>query len=94
MVWSPDPLKRTLHLIVFFFSAPWGIAEVILSDSFDYTNGPLVTVSDGKWVTHSGITGQIDVVSARVFGLALGIFTDWPEANVIASVVIGSRVPG
>jgi hypothetical protein len=38
----------------------------ILNDSFDYTNGPLVIVSAGLWATHSGVTGQVDVVSGRV----------------------------
>jgi len=63
-----DPLKRTLHLVVLFFSAPWGIAEVILSDSFDYAPGPLVVVSGGKWQHHgSGMTEEVDVLSGRIF---------------------------
>src|SRR6187551_2673180 len=51
-----------LHVLVFKAGA-----APILSDSFDYTNGPLVTVSAGKWNTHSGTTGQVMVVSNRMF---------------------------
>ena len=39
----------------------------LLTESFSYGDGSLVTVSGGKWVTHSGTTGQVDVVSGRVF---------------------------
>jgi len=68
MVWSLDPLKRTLHLAVFFFSAPWGIAEILLNDSFNYTNGPLVEVSGGKWQSHSGNdTQSVDVISGQAY---------------------------
>ena len=48
------------------WSAPPTGAAIILSDSFDYTNGPLVTVSDGTWGTHSGTTGQVQVLSGKV----------------------------
>jgi endonuclease/exonuclease/phosphatase family metal-dependent hydrolase len=39
--------------------------ELFLFEPFDYADGPLVTVSDGLWVTHSGISGQVDVISGR-----------------------------
>src|SRR5204863_7923176 len=44
-------------------------AEVILSDSFDYPDGALVTVSGGTWMHHSptGSTGEVQVVSGRAF---------------------------
>ena len=43
-------------------------AAVLLSDTFDYSAGSLVTVSAGTWVHHNGsITGEVDVVSGRVF---------------------------
>lgn len=41
-------------------------ATVILNETFTYTDGPLAgpsSVSAGAWVTHSGTTGQVDVVS-------------------------------
>jgi endonuclease/exonuclease/phosphatase family metal-dependent hydrolase len=41
------------------------LAATLLDEFFDYPDGPLVTVSDGKWVTHSGTTGQVSVVSGR-----------------------------
>ncbi len=50
-----------------FCLAPPTRAAIILSDSFDYTNGPLVTVSGGTWGTHNGnTTGQVQVLSGRV----------------------------
>jgi endonuclease/exonuclease/phosphatase family metal-dependent hydrolase len=41
-------------------------AAIILSDSFDYSNGSIVTNSGSVWITHSGVTGQVQVVSSRV----------------------------
>jgi endonuclease/exonuclease/phosphatase family metal-dependent hydrolase len=41
-------------------------ADLLLSNSFDYADGPLVTVSSGDWVHHSGSTGEVKVVSNRV----------------------------
>jgi endonuclease/exonuclease/phosphatase family metal-dependent hydrolase len=42
-------------------------ADILLSNSFNYADGPLVTVSGGDWVHHSGATtGEVKVVSARV----------------------------
>ena len=47
-------------------SAPPLRADVLLTDSFDYTNGPLVTVSGGLWAHHSGtVTGEVQVISGR-----------------------------
>ncbi len=39
---------------------------VLFSDSFDYSDGALTTVSGGIWVNHSGTAGQVDVASGRV----------------------------
>jgi len=36
-------------------------AEAWIDESFDGADGPLVAVSDGRWVTHSGTTGQVTV---------------------------------
>jgi len=42
-------------------------AAVLLSESFDYTNGPLTVVSGGAWAMHSGSTPQqVDVSGSRV----------------------------
>lgn len=41
-------------------------ASVLLDESFNYTNGPLVAVSGGSWTTHSGTAGDVEVVSGRV----------------------------
>src|SRR5438105_10630848 len=43
-------------------------AAPIFSDAFNYSDGPLVNVSGGTWVHHSGTTtGEVKVVSARAF---------------------------
>jgi endonuclease/exonuclease/phosphatase family metal-dependent hydrolase len=41
---------------------------VLLNEPFDYTNGPLVSVSGGKWVHHNGATtGEVNVVFGHGF---------------------------
>ncbi|MCS7089205.1 MAG: hypothetical protein RMN51_10825 [Verrucomicrobiota bacterium] len=42
-------------------------ATVYLDEQFDYTDGPLVQVSSGRWLTHSGTPGQVDVVSGAAY---------------------------
>jgi endonuclease/exonuclease/phosphatase family metal-dependent hydrolase len=39
--------------------------ELLLFEPFDYGDGPLVNVSGGLWITHSGTAGQVDVISGR-----------------------------
>ena len=41
-------------------------AALLFEDHFNYTNGTLVTVSSGLWNTHSGTTGQMEVISGRL----------------------------
>jgi len=54
--------------LVPLWSAPLTRGVVIFSDSFNYVDGPLVSVSGGTWVHHSGTTtGEVKVVSGRVF---------------------------
>src|SRR6185436_1054145 len=49
-------------------SATLAKGVALLVDSFDYSNGPLVTVSAGAWAHHNGsTTGEVAVVAGRVF---------------------------
>ena len=41
-------------------------AALLLFEPFNYPNGSLITVSGGLWSTHSGTTGEVEVVSGRV----------------------------
>jgi hypothetical protein len=42
-------------------------ASVLFTDAFSYPDGPLVSVSDGRWKTHSGTSGQVEVRSGRLY---------------------------
>ena len=61
-------MKRLVAgLAILLVSAPWAGAVLLLNDSFDYSDGPLVTVSGGLWAHHSGsVTGEVAVASGRV----------------------------
>ena len=64
----PRDVKRILLFCLAFGFALYGTrAAVLLSDDFDYTNGPLVSVSGSPWTTYSGTAGQVSVASGRVF---------------------------
>lgn len=39
---------------------------LLLFEPFNYSNGSLVNVGSGQWSTHSGIPGQIEVISGRL----------------------------
>jgi endonuclease/exonuclease/phosphatase family metal-dependent hydrolase len=52
-------------VLLALWSAPPTHAAIILNDSFDYTNGPLVTVSGTNWTTHNGTAGQVQVFAGR-----------------------------
>jgi endonuclease/exonuclease/phosphatase family metal-dependent hydrolase len=55
-----------LCLAAILLSVVPGGAALLLDDSFDYANGPLVTVSGGAWLHHSGsVTGEVAVASGR-----------------------------
>ena len=40
-------------------------ATILVRESFDYPDGPLVSAAGGAWLTHSGTTGQVRVVTGR-----------------------------
>jgi endonuclease/exonuclease/phosphatase family metal-dependent hydrolase len=48
-------------------AAPGLPAAVVLSDSFTYPDGALVTVGQTLWSNYSGTAGQVQVVSGEVF---------------------------
>jgi endonuclease/exonuclease/phosphatase family metal-dependent hydrolase len=57
-----------LGLAGFIFFAITAGAALLLSDSFDYPDGALVTVSTNLWMHHSGsVTGEVVVASGRVW---------------------------
>ena len=63
-------MRRTFLSLVSALMIFWNqptCAAVLLNESFSYPDGPLVSVSTDLWTTFSGATGQVDVVSNRVF---------------------------
>ncbi len=65
-------------------------ASLILSNSFSYPDGPLVTVSAGSplgvWTTHSGTSGQIDVASGMI---TLTV----PDSEDVSTVLTNAAFP-
>ncbi|MGO9588061.1 MAG: immunoglobulin domain-containing protein [Limisphaerales bacterium] len=58
--------KAVFCVSTLLLSASLSGAALLLSDSFSYPDGPLVTVSGGMWAHHSGSTGEVMVASGRV----------------------------
>ncbi|MFM8418912.1 MAG: hypothetical protein ACKOEQ_02160 [Verrucomicrobiota bacterium] len=57
-------MKTLIHSIITWaplIAAMAARAEVLLDETFNYPDGPLASVSDGRWVTHSGTPGQVAV---------------------------------
>ncbi len=59
--------KVVLGLAAFLVSATLAGAALLLSDSFSYPDGPLVTAAGSPWTTYSGTSGQVKVMSGRMF---------------------------
>jgi endonuclease/exonuclease/phosphatase family metal-dependent hydrolase len=60
--------KVVFCIATFLLSATLSGAALLLNDSFSYSDGPLVTVSGGVWMHHSGsVNGEVTVTSGRVF---------------------------
>jgi endonuclease/exonuclease/phosphatase family metal-dependent hydrolase len=65
---KPVVKKSCFVVCALFGAATLSPAGLILTDSFDYANGPLVTASNSPWLHDSGATtGEVSVVSGRVF---------------------------
>ena len=59
--------KVVFSIVAFLLSTAWSGATLLLNDSFSYADGPLITVSGGTWVHHSGsVNGEVTVASGRV----------------------------
>jgi endonuclease/exonuclease/phosphatase family metal-dependent hydrolase len=57
-------VKKIVLILLFAASLVPARAVVLLNESFDYTNGPLITVSGGLWTHTSGTTsGELDVAA-------------------------------
>src|SRR5213592_2977561 len=59
---------RVNKTFLFFalFALPFcASADIILSDNFAYTNGPLAVANSNVWTTYTGTANQINVVNGR-----------------------------
>jgi endonuclease/exonuclease/phosphatase family metal-dependent hydrolase len=59
--------KVVICATALLFSASLAGAALLLGDSFDYSDGPLVTAVGSPWTTYSGTSGQVEVVSGRMY---------------------------
>ena len=61
-------MKKVVFCIsTFLLSATLSGAALLLNEPFTYSDGPLVTVSGGVWVHHSGSANEVMVTSGRVY---------------------------
>jgi endonuclease/exonuclease/phosphatase family metal-dependent hydrolase len=61
-------VKRAVPgFVALLISALSAGATLLLSDAFNYSDGPLVTATNSPWTTYSGSSGQINVISGRIF---------------------------
>jgi hypothetical protein len=61
------PVARFLAIALPAVLAVWPLrAAVVLDEPFDYPDGSLITVSGGRWSSHSGTAGQVDVAAGAV----------------------------
>ncbi len=61
--------RRGRRVVLVLLCSAWGTvvpAANLLFEPFDYSDGALVTVSGGSWATHSGVSGQMEVISGRL----------------------------
>ncbi len=59
--------KVVFCIAAFLLSATLSGAALLLKDPFSYADGSLVTATNSPWTTYSGISGQVQVVSGRMF---------------------------
>jgi endonuclease/exonuclease/phosphatase family metal-dependent hydrolase len=61
--------RRGWRFSLVLLCSTWAVvvpASSLLYEPFNYPDGSLVTVSGGAWTTHSGISGQLEVISGRL----------------------------
>jgi len=54
-------------IATFLLSATLSGAALLLNDTFSYSDGSLVTAAGSPWTTYNGTSGQVKVVSGRIF---------------------------
>ena len=59
--------KVAFCIATFLLSATLSGAALLLNDTFSYSDGSLVTAAGSPWTTYNGTTGQVKVVSGRIF---------------------------
>jgi hypothetical protein len=59
--------KIVFCIATFLLSAILSGAAPLLNDSFNYPDGSLVTAAGSPWTTYNGTSGQIKVISGRMF---------------------------
>jgi hypothetical protein len=89
-------MKTIIHSIITWaplIAAMAARAEVLLDETFNYPDGPLASVSDGRWTTHSGTPGQV-TVSGGVIRLLGSKTEDVRNAFAMRGITNGTLFAG